>query len=613
MKYLNEILNQKLKNLPNNSGVYVMRDISGNIIYVGKAKNLKNRISQYFNKKNTSNSYSFKVKAMVDKIYDLDYFITLNEIDALALENNLIKKYQPFYNILLKDGKSFPYIKLNQQKKYPYLEVVRKVINDGAKYFGPYISGISPYEILNIITTAFPIRTCSLTIDDKKKYNRECLNYSLGICSAPCTHKITEEEYQKIIEKVIDFLNGNDHEVEKILKDKMQKEATLENFEQALILRERLKMISRLKDKVVAEVPKNLDIDVFAYSTNNISGAISFVIVRGGKILGIQNVATIDASLEDADILLSFIYQYYQNAKIPDLILVSHDINDSNNIKEYLINIKGKNVEIKTAQKGYKKKLIDMATQNANEYLTRANIQEKNKYEKTLGALQNLKLHLHLKNTPKRIECYDISNTQGSNSVGSMVVFINGEKATKHYRKFKIKTIIGPNDFESLKEVINRRLAELDKGVDESFSQKPDLIVIDGGKGQLSKTSTLLFEHRKDIEIISLAKKFEEVYKPNQSMPIMLKRGSVELKLLQNIRDEAHRFAITFHRNLRQKHSLSSPLDNIKGIGKVKKNELIKHFKTIDQIKKAKPEELMLVKGIDPVLAQKIYNYFNQN
>ncbi|MDD2445625.1 MAG: excinuclease ABC subunit UvrC [Clostridia bacterium] len=606
---MNEFIKAKLETLPHKSGVYLMRDIDGNVIYIGKAKKLKNRVSQYFNKKMRDSGYNLKVKAMVDKIYDFDYFITLSELDALALESNLIKKHQPFYNILLKDGKAFPYIKIDVKNPFPKLEIVRKIKNDRAKYFGPYFAGISANEMMKIIQTAFSVRTCNLKFNSKSKPPaRECLNYLLNLCPAPCTNKITSEEYSKTIEKIIDFLNGNDNLVEKLLKEKMLKESEKENFEKALELRNQIKMIQRLKEKVIAQVPQKKEIDVFAYETNNLSGAISLLIVRGGKILGVQTISTRDASLDESEALSSFIVQYYANAKLPQVILISHNIQNLNELKQ-LLNESG--IDIETGQKGYKKLLLDMAKINAKEHLGKSLTRDRQKFEKSIGAILNLQKALELKNTPKRMECYDISNTQGTNSVASMVVFINGEKQTKHYRKFKIKTVEGPNDYESLKEVIIRRLNELKKGEDESFKQKPDLIVIDGGKGQLSVTADVVLSQRPDIEIIAIAEKFDEIFKPNNSMPYILKKGSVELRVLQNIRDEAHRFANAFHRDLRQKQSLSSPLSNIKGLGTVKQKALINQFKTIDNIKSASIEELMLVKGIHLNLAKNIYKYFH--
>ena len=551
---MNEILKEKLKRLPTQSGVYVMKDINGNVIYVGKAKNLKNRVSQYFNKKVADDGYTLKVKTMVSKIYDFEYFITLSEMDALALESNLIKKHQPFFNILLKDSKAYPYIKIDIKKPFPKPEIARKVKQDGAKYFGPYFAGVKAYDILKVINSAFEVRTCNLKITPEKKAKRECLNYSLGLCSAPCTGRIDKEGYNKIIAKIIDFLNGNDNAIIKILEDKMRIYAENENFEKAIELRDEIKMVEKLKQKVVAEVPRTVEIDVFAYTTNNIAGAISLIVVRGGKIIGVKNITTIDASLTESEVLSNFIRQYYETSKVPEVILTSHTLDDTNELAEMLKTTK--KPVIAKAERGYKKNLLKMAMFNAKDHLEKSSTIEKTHFDKTIGALQNLQTALNLKRLPKRMECYDISNTQGTNSVASMVVFVNGEPAKKHYRKFKIKTVEGPNDFASLSEVLTRRLAELEKGTDASFKETPDLIVIDGGKGQLSTCFQVLSNSGKQIEMISLAEQFEEVFKPNNPHPIMLKRASVELKLLQNLRNEAHRFAITFHRNLRSKEML---------------------------------------------------------
>ena len=605
-KLMTDILKQKLETLPTDSGVYVMRNVDGEVIYVGKAKNLKNRVSSYFRK---DSARAQKVKSMVEKIYDLDYFITLSEQDALALESNLIKKYQPFFNILLKDGKAFPYIKISLNEDFPKLEIVRRLKKDKAKYFGPYFGGISASEILKTINSAFPVRTCNLKIVEGKKAKRECLNYSLGLCSAPCTGRITKAEYSKILDKITDFLNGNDHEIEKILKEKMEKEAERENFEKALELRDRLKMIAKLKERVIANMPKDVTLDAFAFDSNGLSGAISTIVVRGGKILGVQNLSVIDASIDEGEALSSFIVQYYKHQKVPKVILTSAQISNSTALEEFLG--EEHKVDVVFPQKGYKKSIIDMAKKNAREHLEKFITKDKQKYNRTYGALEQLQKELNLSRLPKRIECYDISNTSGVLSVASMVVFENGEPKRSHYRKFKIKTVDGPNDFASLKEVLSRRLAELDKGENESFKNRPDLIVIDGGKGQLSSTYEVIKPY--GIDTISLAKQFEEVYFPNNSIPKMLKRGSAELKILQNIRDEAHRFAITFHKSLRNKNTFKSPLDDIYGLGEIKKAALLKTFKTSEGVAAASIEELNLVRGIDLALATRIYNYFHKS
>ena len=602
---MNSKIREKLKLLTTKPGVYVMRDIDGVVIYVGKAKNLKNRVSQYFR----NSPKPSKVQAMVDNVDDFEYFIAASEMDALALESNLIKKYQPFYNILLKDGKQFPYIKIDLKMPYPRLEIVRKVKKDGSKYFGPYFAGLDAREIVKTINSAFKIRSCTLKITDDSMAKRECLNYSMGLCSAPCTKKISKEDYRKEIDRVINFLNGNDDEIEKILTEKMKNASDNENFEQAIVLRERLKMIDKLKKRVVANLPKNVDKDVFAYHFNGLSGVICAMIVRGGKILGVINYPCLDAELEEGQTLFNFLTQYYQNVMPAAEIITSHKVPD----QELLQNFLGKKINFIDNPHGINKRLLEMADENAEDYLDKHIEKERLKYNNTLGAVKSLKEKLALKNTPMRMECYDISNISGTNKVCSMVVFKNGEASKKDYRKFKIKTVKGSNDFASLQEALGRRLERLKEGKLESFKEKPDLIVIDGGKGQLSSTKEILDKYDFDIDIISLAKRIEEVFVPNSSTPILLKPGSVELRLLQRIRDEAHRFAITFHRQLRTKEQTKSELDEIAGVGPKTRDLLLKIFGSTEKISQASQEEIESVKGINKPIAYKIYSYFHKN
>ncbi len=592
---MNEKIKQKLKELTTKSGVYIMHSSSGAVIYVGKAKNLKNRVSQYFN----NSPKPTKVMAMVEHVEDFEYFITLSERDAFALENNLIKKYKPFYNILLKDDKAYPYIKVTVKDEYPRLEVVRKIKNDGSKYFGPYISSISPYALIKIVNMAYPLRTCKGNLPKKPK--RPCLNYSLGLCSAPCAKYVSKEEYKKIVQKAMDFLRGNDSDIEKILEAKMKVASSIENFERALEIRDMLKMINNLKQKVVADLPSDKSIDVISYVNNGILGAICTLTIRHGKVLGITNQSVVDASIDEKETISQYVVQYYEKHEYPKELLLNMDVDDVT--KEAI------KTKIICPQKGTKLNLIKMANLNANEYLNKIEYKENIEYDKTVGALEKLKDKLNLKSVPNRIECYDISHISGTNQVASMVVFIAGKVAKNMYRKFKIPNYEkGSNDFESLRQTLIRRFNELKKD-DVSFTQKPDLIVIDGGKGQLSSTYPVLKDFNVQCDIISLAKSYEEVYVPNNNMPIMLKRGSSELRLLQNIRDEAHRFAISFHRKLRTKNEIKSPLDEIIGLGKVKKQALLNQFKTLDEIKNASVEELNLVKGIDINLAIKIKNF----
>ena len=599
---MNEKIRKKLKTLPSKSGVYIMRDKKGEVIYVGKAKILKNRVSQYFR----HSEKPIKVQTMVDNIDDFDYFITVSELDALALENNLIKKYQPFYNILLKDGKTFPYIKINLHDEFPKFEITRKIKkNDGAKYFGPYFAGIDPKAILETIQSAFKIRTCSHKFSSEKPLKRECLNYSLGLCLAPCTKRVTREEYMVEIKKAINFLNGNDDEIEDILLEKMVTASNLENFERAIELRESLKMVAKLKQRVVANMPKDVDKDVIAYVTDGLSGVLNIMVIRGGKILGIQNITQTDMSEEDT--IFNFIIQYYQNSLPPHEIIVSHKV-DEKLLCEFL----EKNIKIISTPKGLNLTLLNMAKENATEYLEKHLEKEKLEYNSTIGALKSLQEKLHLKNLPKRMECYDISHISGTNKVASMVVFKDGKPYKKDYRKFKVKTVKGSNDFASLQETLERRFKRLQNLDGESFKEMPDLIVIDGGKGQLSSTYEILKEfHLEDkIEMISLAKKLEEVFTVGHSNPVILKYGSAELKLLQRIRDEAHRFAITFHRQTRTKTQTESELSQIPGLGQKKIDSLLKAFGSTESIKKATAEELKLVKGIHSSLAETIVEYF---
>ena len=582
-----------------------MRNKNGEIIYIGKAKNLKNRVSQYFR----SSPKPSKVQAMVDNVDDFDYFIAASELDALGLESNLIHKHQPFYNILLKDGKAFPYIKIDMKEPFPHLEVVRKVKNEtGVKYFGPYIAGISPTEILKTINFAFKVRTCKSKIDESHHAKRECLNYSLGLCLAPCTGRVTREEYLKEVKRVVNFLNGNDEEIEKILQEKMQAAVELENFERAIELREALKMVEKLKMRVVANLPRDVNKDVFAYHTDGLAGVVTMMVVRSGKILGIMNFVQSDAELEEESTLFNFLTQYYANVLVPNEIIVSHNI-DGTLLSQFV----GKNVKVISTPHGINATLLNMAKENAVEYLEKHLEKEKLSYNQTMGALKKLQESLHLKALPRRMECYDISHISGTNKVASMVVFVDGKSEKKMYRKFKIKTVQGNNDFECLKEALTRRLTRFKEQNGESFSEKPDLLVIDGGKGQLSSCYEILksFGLEEQIEMISLAKRIEEVFVPESHIPVILKTASAELKLLQRLRDEAHRFAITFHRELRTKTQTVSELENVNGLGKVKIDALLSAFGTTENVKKASVEELCAVKGIHESLAHTIKETLN--
>ena len=604
---MNKMLKEKLLSLPTSSGVYLMKDNKDNIIYVGKAKNLKRRVNSYF----IGNDKPIKTANLVENIANFDFIVTPSETDAFLLENNLIKKYQPHFNILLKDGKNYPYIKINIKEDFPKLEITRKVKNDGAKYFGPYINGISPEEICSIVARAFSLRNCNKNLVSGKVNSRVCLNYSMGLCSGPCAGLITKAEYKKQVEEVVKFLKGDTKQVEEILKQKMALASDSQNYEKAIEIRDEIKSLNKLKQRYTTQFPKLFNQDVVGYFSNGINSAITIMIIRNGKLMGVDNFTLTD--LQDFNYIAStFLTQYYLNRQIPKKIILSNQIIDNAEFTEYLSQKSGQNVEIIVAQKGKNKKLTDMASLNGKEYLEKSVGVLKTREMKTLRAVERLKEVLNLQSVPYRMECYDISHISGTNSVASMVVFLNGEPAKSHYRKFNIKTVEGNDDFASMQEVLTRRLDKLKSSEDQSFSSTPNLIVLDGGKGQLSSVLEIWEQKNISIPLCSLAKQDEEIFVPNQAESIKLKKSDVALQVLQRIRDEAHRFAITFHRAKRTKSMTKSVLDEVQGIGKVKKQLLFKKFGTIDNIKHATINELMLVRGITETEAINILKCLNK-
>ncbi|MBQ9793088.1 MAG: excinuclease ABC subunit UvrC [Clostridia bacterium] len=594
-------IKEKLSTLPLSPGVYIMKDKFGNVIYIGKARKLKNRVSQYFMNKN----HTDKVKSMVSQVADFSYVLTNSEIDALVLESNLIKKHQPFYNILLKDGKSYPYIKIDPTVDFPKLEVVRKVKKDNAKYFGPYF-GLNAYDIVSAVNYAYPVRTCDKKIKANNKMRKACLNYSLGLCSAPCMCRITKEDYSKLLPNVYDFLNGKDTAVYDIICKKMEQAVEIENFELAIKLRDLKFMLLKLREKTITALPNTANIDVFGFAKSDMFVVFSVLVIRQGKMMGVKNYSFENVYIDDEQMMISFLTQYYLvNSVLPERILLPIQVDLEDALFKSLSNQLGKKIDVSVPTKGTNKQLINQANNNANEYLTKNCELEVKKKSKKMDILQGIKDELNLRNLPLRIEAYDISNISGTSSVCSMVVFINGSKASKHYRKFKIKEVVGPNDFESLKESITRRLEKLN-GDDISFSSIPDLILIDGGKGQIGICRDLIKSYNKNIDVISLAEKQEEIFVEDNKLSIKLSKDDDRLKLLQKVRDEAHRFAITFHKKLRKKKQVKSLLDEIEGLGKIKRENLIAKFKSVRRMKKATADELIQVPGITPKLASEI-------
>ena len=601
----------KLKDVPENPGVYQMLDKDGNIIYVGKAKNLKNRLRQYFH----NSVKTVKVMAMLDHVADFRYIICATEVDALVTENNLIKKHSPQYNILLKDDKSYPFIRINLKEDYPTISLVRALKNDGAKYFGPYMQSVNIKDIFDLIHSAFRVRDCHR---DMTKPSRPCLNAHLDRCLAPCTGCISKEEYREEIMRVVGFLKGNDREVERVLTEKMHHFAEEENFEVALKYKEKLAVLDKLVRKQVSALPKDFNLDVFACESNGINMAINMLIVRGGKLVGAENKVLktgfvsseniekydgFDMSNPDEidDSITSYLYQFYENTMPVCDEVVTDGVVDTVTLETALSNLAGRKIHVLSPKQGVRKQLLDLAHANAQDALEKHGSLEERKDIRTKGAVKQLAEILDLKVLPRRIECFDISHVSGVDKVSSMVVFEDGEPKKNHYRKFKIKTVEGNNDFASMKETLTRRLERLQSQdeTDESFSSIPDLIVVDGGKGQLSYAldvlHTLRLEH---LQIISLAERNEEIFKgTDPKKPVAISKDSVALQLLQRVRDEAHRFAISYHRNLHGKKMNESLLTKVDGIGKKKSAELLKKFGSVENIRRATEEEIASVEG----------------
>lgn len=602
---MNEMIRVKLKELPTDSGVYMMRDNAGAIIYVGKAKNLKNRVRSYFN----SSPKAEKVLAMVRKVEDFDYLITRTEEEALVLENNLIKLHKPFYNILLKDDKLYPFLRIDTTQSFPKVEVIRRLKPDRARYFGPYMVGISAAEMLRLIHSAFPIRDCGLNMERIPKNHRPCLNAHIGRCLAPCGGGVSREEYHKVIRDVIAFLKGNDRTIRENLERKMQEASDAMQYEQALRYRDALSTLDKMIRRQIAALPKDFNLDIFGVASGGDGMAVATVIVRGGKMVGGEKFAIRDGSIDLAGTLSSFINRYYDDGVVADEVVSAIDLPDADALSRLLSEKKGEKVPVSTPKAGVRKQLADIAMHNAMEYLSRSTAELSRKERMTTGACRQLAEILSIPSSLDRIECYDISHTSGTDKVGSMVVFTKGEKDAKMYRTFHIKTVEGNNDFASMKETLSRRFARLQEGKDASFSLRPDLLVIDGGIGQVHYAMEAMREAGEDIPMIGLAEREEFIVLPSGE-EIVLPKSSFALRLLIRIRDEAHRFAITFHRKLRGKRSVKSMLLEIEGMGEKRVAALHKAFGTTEALANASVSEIAAVKGIPRPLAEKVAAFF---
>lgn len=594
-----ENIRRSLAVLPEKPGVYLMHDAEGKIIYVGKAIVLKNRVRSYF--RNLA-SHTPKVRAMVAKIAEIETIVTSSEIEALILECNLIKKYRPRYNISLKDDKTYPYLKVTIQEDFPRLYVSRKRIKDGAKYYGPYADAKAMHATVKLLRSMFPLRTCRSMNTD-----RPCLNYHIKRCLAPCAGYITKSEYKSMVDSVCMVLDGRTLELERDLKNKMQEASENYAFEEAARLRDQLKSVERLTESQKAVTDNGKDMDIIGLGQDITGICLQIFFIRKGKMLGRDNFFFSNAESTQSEIVTAFIKQYYNEASfIPKEIVVPvlPEEGEKQLIEQWLFKKVERKIEIHLPVRGVKKDLLQLANTNAikllEERLRKGSLSLKDDEQ----AAEELQKVLGLKHSLGRMDCFDISHTQGTETVASMVVFRNGSISKKDYRKYKIVSAEGkPDDFKSMQEVVYRRYKDYD--------DLPDLIVIDGGKGQLSSALTVIAGlGLNDIPIVSLAEREEEIFIPHQSQSIMLARDSAALHLIQRIRDEAHRFAITYHRKLRSKRNLVSILDHVEGIGPKRRQELWKSFKSLEAMKNASVEELAQVEGMNYKVAQTLYDFF---
>ena len=610
----------ELKKLPESPGVYIMRDKTDDIIYVGKAKILKNRVRQYF--QNSAN-HSLKVKQMVSNIDHFEYIVTGSEVEALILENNLIKKHNPKYNILLKDDKTYPYIKVTTNEMFPRVFVTRKLLKDKNKYFGPFTNSSAVKENIALIDKIWQVRRCSKVFPRDIGKGRPCLNYHIGQCKAVCTGKVSEEEYNKMIGEILDFLGGKTENVVKNLTSKMLKYSAEMEFEKAAEVRDTIESIKILNQKQIIENLHIDDRDVIGFARGIRECIMQIFFIRGGKITGREHFMLEECEdVEDKELMTQFVQQFYSGTPfIPKEVILQCEIDDFDLISQWLSEQKGQRVNVLVPQKGERKSLVLMAQNNAKIVLDKFGAEIRREHKRTKGALEEIQKALNIDFELNRIESYDISNTQGFESVASMVVFENGLPKRSDYRKFKIKTIIGPDDYGSMEEVITRRFTRYinetsgDENVKKAgFDKKPDMIFLDGGKGQISAVQKALTNLNLYVPVCGMVK--DDRHRTRALMyngeEIELPYTSEGFKLLTRIQDEVHRFAIEYHRKLREKKQVHSILDDISGIGSVRRKALMKHFGDINAKRRAEVKELQQVDGMNIKSAEAVYNFFRK-
>jgi excinuclease ABC subunit C len=610
----NNDLTFTLNSLPKKPGVYIFKDNKGKVIYIGKAKILYNRVRSYFiNNKNLKSSSS-KVSYFSKKISAIDYLITDNEVEALVLELNLIKKYQPKFNTDLKDDKSFPFIAITENDDFPRVIITRNRKINGAKYFGPYTNVQTLREAVKYLKKIFTIRDCEKSKPGKQG-NKPCLNYHIGLCSGPCIGKISKEEYKKNIEYIILFLKGKDKNIIKNLTDDMNKFAANLNYEKAAEIKDKIKLINEIYNGQKIFISSENSWDFIGIAKEEDIAAASIFMYRQGELAGFNNVIITGFGTENTEEILSdFLVRYYENINnMPLIIYIPFEVKDIDTITNYFQKIKDKKTEIKVPKAGENKNIMDLTLKNCRLFLEKKKFEKQSNFSKVFHDIMELKEKLKLKNIPGRIECYDISNLKESFPVGSMTVFINGNPVRNDYRHFKIKTVNNQDDFKMINEILKRRLKYLVNSkieIKESFYEKPDLIIIDGGKGQLNAAKSALLEYglAEQIDLISLAKKEEIIFSDNFENGISFDKSKNFMRMIIKIRDEAHRFAVEFHQKLRDANITKSFLDNIKGIGEKKKQYIYEKYNSLDELKNLTFKDLADIKGLTYNDAKNIYN-----
>ncbi len=613
---ISDQLQSILDSAPTKSGCYLMKDVGGKVIYIGKAINLRNRLRSYYH---ASAMQNHKTRQMVRRIADIDWIVVGSELEALILEMNLIKEYRPHFNVRLKDDKRYPYIKVHWAKPFPKLTVTRQMVNDGSRYFGPYTSVWAVHQTLDVLRRIFPYLTCDREITGEDK--RACLYFDIKLCTAPCIGVINQDDYRQVIDDLCQFLSGRTEPILSRLQEEMQVAANELQFERAAALRDQVNAIEKVVERQKIVSTDYVDSDVIAMARSNGEACVQVFFIRGGKLIGREYFLLQGAEgSADANVMSGFIKQFYDQASmVPPQVLLPHEIEEAQIIKQWLSSRRpGDSFEILIPREGQQRELIQLAAENAADTLKALQARWHAEKHRQTEALAELQSALKLSAPPNRIECYDISNTQGTFAVGSMVVFEQGVPSKKFYRRFNIRSVSGPDDFASMEEILLRRFNRwqaaqelIDKPgekVDQSFSLLPDLLIVDGGKGQLSRVVAVLekFNLLDQIPVAGLAKQNEELFVPGQSNPIVLPKGSQGLFLLQRVRDEAHRFAITAHRKQHTKTGIASRLDSIAGVGPARRKALLGKFGSIQNILNASIDEISSIPGISESLAHSI-------